>query len=198
MCVSRLRVWGYFKSNLLQQTGAALVRCRYLNPAGFLSQTSDFPHTFPPLKLQKKMSKRQQSLSGEKRGGQTEPLFLTPQCQLAPGLALEPAPCQPWSSWAVKTAPCLFLQKVQLLRPLQNQLDFYFCFLTLASDRARAQRLYTTPYETVNYTSFLLLMFKQNTIGLPISSKTVIDRNHAICQIKAYILFFNMDIKISG
>lgn len=43
---SRLCLRVYFKQNLWLQTGA-LVRRRYLNSAGFLSQTSDFPHTFP-------------------------------------------------------------------------------------------------------------------------------------------------------
>ena len=79
VCLCRLCVWGYFKYNLWLQTGA-LVRCRYLNSAGFLSQTSDFPHTFPlrglekKKKRQRKMSKRQQSLDRKQRSGRTEAL----------------------------------------------------------------------------------------------------------------------------
>lgn len=44
-----------------------LVRCRYLSAAGFLSQTSDFPHTFP-LPGPEKVKWRQQSLSQKERG----------------------------------------------------------------------------------------------------------------------------------
>lgn len=50
---------------------AALVRCRYLNFAGFRSQTTNFPHTFPFRELEN-ISKRQQSFASMSRSGPTE------------------------------------------------------------------------------------------------------------------------------
>lgn len=70
-------VVGYFKNNLWLQTGA-LVRCRYLPLAGFLSQTSDFPHTFPlpglnsPSCYVKKKNLKNATKTRPKRTGHTE------------------------------------------------------------------------------------------------------------------------------
>lgn len=53
----------------------ALVRCRYQNFAGFRSQTSDFPHTFP-LRGLEKISKRQQSFARRPRSGHTDAVLV--------------------------------------------------------------------------------------------------------------------------
>lgn len=79
-CVAADCVFGVILSLIYgSKQEQALVRCRYLNSAGFLSQTSDFPHKFPLHSL-KKMSKRQQSSSRKKHSGQTGLLHCCNTC----------------------------------------------------------------------------------------------------------------------
>lgn len=140
-------VWGYFKNNLLLQTGA-LVRCRYLSSAGFLSQTSDFPHIFPLSGPDRKNAKSQQSLAREKRLGQAVGGLALFHVHAAlscwrrrPRLSLRAAGRAPAAGlWAVKTAPLFVQQKAQLLGPYQNQLHLTFTSLFLAQ-RRRARAL---------------------------------------------------------
>lgn len=143
VCVlCRLCAWGYFRHNLWLQTGA-LVRCRYQNFAGFLSQTSDFPHTFPHpgLKKEKKKLKCNNKEPVGQRASQwthrARPrrglfsLHTELQC-VGPGGCSPALRCFAACSglWAVKTT-LLFVQQrkkkkkkdTQLLGSLQNQLD---------------------------------------------------------------------------
>ena len=166
VCLCRLCVWGYFKYNLWLQTGA-LVRCRYLNSAGFLSQTSDFPHTFPLRGLEKKKKDREKCRKGSKASTESNEVDELRRCIVSsrrcpltgsggPGRwwrprglclsvcgLLRPPRCLPGSElWKPHR---LFVQQkkknAQLLRTLQNQLALTFtsAFWHFFSDMASTQ-----------------------------------------------------------
>lgn len=152
VCRCRLCIWGYFKYNLWLQTGA-LVRCRYLNSAGFLSQTSDFPHTFPLRGLEKKCRKSNKVSPEGNRVDKSEALHclkstLGPHTGWAGGAVKEsrawlcacglqrPAHCQP-QTCENHIVVCAAERAAAQAFAKSACLNFYFCFLPLASDTTR-------------------------------------------------------------